>query len=526
LTDYAIIIINRYKISYRDEMKRILWLFITGIVLVSRINSYGLVNIGPTHPSELKISEYGPCDENGDKKIVPPFLESVEGDLEEGLPPQTPSEPEPTVQSVGDWESVNPEIGGGKDPDTGSSSDVKPPEPKVTAQSLSGVQEGNTVSGTTIENRSASQDLQQGSKSPNYVRLSPEGAHTIPYEIPPDNPGDGIKPASSVSKVSTQSIPFQTPGRRGNGRGDGRMVNPVGRIVPGARASRNTHPEDRLLGPARDVEVAPGEFGVSRNTPPGGRVNSGIKNLSMPSLLSKGNGSVSSYNSNKYGETPQVNGLTPKVPLQAQALNKIDIPSPELYDISPQNSPRMMGIVKNGIQALQSLPPGDRRSQVVNLLISTVTSEMGKRGEFNPKGTGYGSVRSPGGYENIGQIDLEQEYRSSILINDFISTVKIFANLESIGSLEREFRKATKNSWKFYTPRDIIREIWEKIQSRDSDTRFKIKLVIPDSQSWVNKLIILLFAIMIFSLTVGYVLGRSYGILRRPSFSYQIREFL
>jgi hypothetical protein len=255
-------------------------------------------------------------------------------------------------------------------------------------------------------------------------------------------------------------------------------------------------------------------------------VNSGIKNLSMPSLLSKGNGSVSSYNSNKYGETPQVNGLTPKVPLQAQALNKIDIPSPELYDISPQNSPRMMGIVKNGIQALQTLPPGDRRSQVVNLLISTVTSEMGKRGEFNPKGTGYGSVRSPGGYENIGQIDLEQEYRSSILINDFISTVKIFANLESIGSLEREFRKATKNSWKFYTPRDIIREIWEKIQSRDSDTRFKIKLVIPDSQSWVNKLIILLFAIMIFSLTVGYVLGRSYGILRRPSFSYQIREFL
>ncbi len=195
------------------------------------------------------------------------------------------------------------------------------------------------------------------------------------------------------------------------------------------------------------------------------------------------------------------------------------------------NSPQVFPPEEAITASLEKIPPGEMRALVVRSLERIISRESDENQsdierESLQEVVISGHERSVFGIKFDFDIDLEQEYYRAVIINNFVTGIKVFTNLEFSGSFKRGYRKITQELWKFYTPRDIAKEIWKKLQLDDSMDNVRIKLVIPDSQGLANKIFILISALLIFSLTLGYVLGRSYGVLKREPLSYQFREFL
>jgi len=234
--------------------------------------------------------------------------------------------------------------------------------------------------------------------------------------------------------------------------------------------------------------------------------------------------------------TPVISSVTP-VKTQTPSVTTSDTIKPVVVSTMPVSGARHRvlfdEVVSNNIKevitgftnSLQGLPPGETRELVVNSLVAEWGAAMEEKRMEG--GISYEqSERMFSMVQDYSTTDLEEVYYTARMSNVLVDCGEIFINLKSAGSLRKGFPIFTPRLWNFYNSRDVVKELLKKIRRSESISGIKIKLVIPDDRSFMNRVFILVFAVLIFCVTLGYVLGRSYVVLRRYPISYQFREFM
>ena len=504
-------------------MSRIYAVIILGFVIPA-VRGFCLdINPDSSIPCEIEISVFRDLD---GEIIVPPIGDG-ELDLDGDPPAIDPEEstqpdqgPEVSAQSVeqfsdtGGQESLEPDF---VDPSL-MESVFTSPSPESISVGLKDSVSADSLQGPEISTQSVEQFLNpdnQPSLGDNCVELvdnsqaiinktkvNPEGISLSQFQAPP--------PAEDTNRgiSSTQVAIVDTPAK---------SVSPSqsspGRIQSVNEPSTITHP--------RSLEIVPTSVRVFSENHLNGNSHSPkcVERTSVTLSVTPVRVQTPVLTTSD-SINPVVNSTIPV----SEERHRIPIDVVTLKNRRLQQANNVKDVITRVTDSLQALPPGEIREMVVNSLVAQWVAAIGKRRE--------GEISCEQREERFDMrqdfsiINLKEIYYTTRMSNKLVDYAEIFINLKSAGSFRKGLPISSPYVWNFYTPRDVVKELLKKLRRSESITDTKIKLVIPDARSFMNRVFILLFAVLIFCVTLGYVLGRSYVVLKRSPLSYQVQESL